>query len=60
MARCYASLVLLSFFVLFTFPNIFVDFESSSSRTQVQVTSDHCQYIDEFAHAIPSIYMDNT
>eukprot|EP00971_Amphidinium_carterae_P058008 1147284-Amphidinium_carterae.1 len=60
MARCHASLVLLSFFVAFTYQNIFVDFEPSSSCTQVQVTSDHCPYMYESAHAIPSIHMDNT
>eukprot|EP00971_Amphidinium_carterae_P233986 4643188-Amphidinium_carterae.1 len=59
MERRRASLVLLSFFVVFTIQNIFVDFVPSFSRTPVQVTSVHCPYMQRIADAI-SFPLDNT
>eukprot|EP00971_Amphidinium_carterae_P318769 6336402-Amphidinium_carterae.1 len=60
MERCRASLVLLSIFVVFTNQNIFVDFELSTSGTQVQVTSVHCPCLIEIEYVTSTSNVDNT
>eukprot|EP00971_Amphidinium_carterae_P328741 6460784-Amphidinium_carterae.1 len=51
MERRHASPVLLSFFVVFTFKNIFVDFAPSFSSTPVQVIG----IVDDFAQLCPAV-----